>query len=267
MSQIYWYSLNMPEPGDIPVPEEAQEEAFKLESEANHGWNPEAYIQAVELTDNKGLKEYMSEEKEFIMEELEDPKDKTFIDVGAGYGRILPHLAEQAGKVINIELDENQFNWLNRKCADYPNSNALRADANNLKEALKDQDMDNPVLLSFQNSLGTWAGDRNIALDSIRGVAKPRNGEIIISLFRRDALRGFGIGMYQRIYEQSGGQMGVEPDIEKTDFENGIFRSKTGYESHWFSDEEIKAMKERLGGQLAGELKTLNFHIFHIKYS
>lgn len=110
----------MPEPGDIPVPEEAQEEAFKLESEANHGWNPEAYIQAVELTDNKGLKEYMSEEKEFIMEEIEDPKDKTFIDIGAGYGRILPHLAEQAGKVINIELDENQFNWLNRKCADYP---------------------------------------------------------------------------------------------------------------------------------------------------
>ena len=86
-------------------------------------------------------------------------------------------------------------------------------------------------------------------------------------MFCREGLRDFGIGMYQTLQEQSKGEMGTEPDLESTDVENGTFRSKTGYESHWFSKEEREAMKERLGGNVVGELETPNFHLFHIKYS
>lgn len=265
----------MQEPGDSPMSEEAIgaiNEQQTLSGEDPHGWGPEAYIKAVELTDNEGLKEYMQEEKKFISDEVQDSSDKTFVDIGAGYGRVLRHLAEQAGKVINIEMDDDMFSWLSQRCADYPNSIAVKGDANQLEAVLEGQDVENPVLLSLQNTLGTWQGDRNVALDAMRSLAESKKGEIIISLFCKEALRDFGIGMYQRIYEQSKGELSTEPDLDNTDFESGTFRAKIGrenqkYESHWFSKEEREAMKERLGGELAGELETPNFHIFHIKYS
>jgi len=37
--------------------------------------------------------------------------------------------------------------------------------------------------------------------------------------------------------------------------------------NQWFTKKQREAIKERLGGSVAGEVETTNFHIVHIKYS
>jgi len=225
----------MPEPGDIPLPEEAVEEVENQQNnsaEDPHRWSSRGY-DAVEHTNNPGLQEFMKVEKEFILDEITNGKTKTFIDIGAGRGRMVDNLAKQAGRVINIERDDDMFSALSQKCAEFPNSIAVKADANRLEEALEGQAVENPVLFSFQNTLGTWYGDRDALLDSMRSLAESKKGEIIISLFCKEGLRDFGIGMYQSLFEQSNGELPTEPDEERTDFDGGIFRStkEYGYES------------------------------------
>ncbi len=225
-------------------------------------WSAENYKKNVEETRNKGLREYIEKEIEFITTGIENPETKTFIDVGAGYGRVLPHLANQARQVINVELDDRLFDELNRRCENYPNSIAVKGNANRLSEVLEGHDITNPVLFSLQNTLGPWEGNRYQAIDEMRRVAESRNGEIIMSIFSREGLKDWGVSMYRNVANMIG-----EPDLENSDLDNGIYRTKTGYESHWFSKEEREAIKERLGGNVVGEVETPHFHIFHIKYS
>lgn len=57
-----------------------------------YNWSVEKYISAVENTQNPILKEYEQTEIDYISS-IPDLSKKTVIDVGAGYGRVLPHIA------------------------------------------------------------------------------------------------------------------------------------------------------------------------------
>ena len=228
----------------------------------NFSWSAENYKKYVEETRNDGLREYIEKEIEYITSKIRNPETKTFVDVGAGYGRVLPHLAKNAKEVINVEYDDNLFNVLEQRCTHYSNCIPIKGDGNKLQELLREHDLSNPVLLSLQNTLGTWIGDRYTAIDEMKKVAESNKGEVIISLLRREAIRSFGIALYKGLEPLVG-----ESDLKNSDLDNGFFRAINGYESYWFSKEEREAMKERFGGNVVGEVETPNFHIFHIKYS
>lgn len=228
----------------------------------NFSWSAENYKKDVEETEDEGLIAYIKKEIEYITSKIEAPETKTLIDVGAGYGRVLPHLARKANKIINVELDDHLFAVLEQACSKYSNCTAIKGDGNNLQELLRSYEVANPVLLSLQNTLGPWIGSRNDAIDEMRKVAEPKKGEVIISVLCREAIKDWGIEMYKSVESLLG-----EPDLENSDLDNGVYKTKTGYESYWFSGEERAGIKRRLGGNLIGELKTHNFHIFHIKYS
>ncbi|KKR47863.1 MAG: hypothetical protein UU32_C0014G0005 [Candidatus Woesebacteria bacterium GW2011_GWB1_41_10] len=65
----------------------------------------------------------------------------------------------------------------------------------------------------------------------------------------------------------SAAELTGEPDLTRTDFERGIYWSKTGCRSKWFTHEERDEMKQILGGQISGEV-TDNpaFNILHVSY-
>lgn len=60
-------------------------------------WSPRKYIELVEHTNNLFLREYQRVEVDYVTSKIQSPKTKTFIDVGAGYGRVLPQIAGIAG--------------------------------------------------------------------------------------------------------------------------------------------------------------------------
>jgi len=226
-----------------------------------YSWSPQRYIDLVENTRFPMLQEYQRVELDYITSKIQTPQAKTFIDIGAGYGRALPQLAEAAKRVIAIELDKEMLGELKRRAEGYKNVTAVSGDGNSLAEVLNDEDIQNPVLLSLQNSLGTWKGDYHLALASMKQVAQAKGGEIVISLFRQEALEEQGIPMYRTLEELVG-----EPDLERTDVKSGVFRSKTDYRSQWSTPEQRAEIADILGGQKAGEVLTPNFWILHIQY-
>ena len=95
----------------------------------------------------------------------------------------------------------------------------------------------------------------------MRIVAKKYKGEVIISLFRQESLKDWGIRMYSKIQEMVG-----EPDLLKTDFKKGIFISKTGYEAKWWNLTEIEELKDYFRGEVVNEVLTPHFAIIHISF-
>jgi SAM-dependent methyltransferase len=225
-------------------------------------WNSRYYIDDVEHGSDPGLQEYQAAEIEYITHKISSPAEKTFIDVGGGYGRILPHIAPIAKNVVVVELDNNLSTTLKERAQNFENCQVIVGDANELSELLSGIKLYKPVLLCLQNTLGPWVGDRNKVILEMKKVAEENQGEIIISLFCREAIENWGIPMYRSIARLLGNY-----DEEKSNLAKGIYKTDTGYESYWFSKEDRKRIKERLGGRLAGEAIDHKYHIIHTAYS
>src|SRR5579884_2646639 len=210
-------------------------------------WSSQKYIDEVEHGTDPGLLEYQRIELKYLTTKIEYLQEKTFIDVGAGYGRILPHLAKLAKKFIAIERDSDLLDELQKRASHFPNCEIIEGDGTILSELLKDRVVGKPVIISPQNTLGPWIGDRNKAVDEMRKIAEAKRGEIVISLFCREAINDWGIPMYKSV----AGLLGkYDPNL--SDLENGIFKTDTGYESYWFSKEEREEIKRRLSGKVVG---------------
>lgn len=121
--------------------------------------------------------------------------------------------------------------------------------------------VESPVILSLQNSLGTWIGDWRKAVGGMCKIAEEGLGEVVISVLCQEGLEKYGVDMYMSVSELVG-----EPDLEATDLEAGVFRSKTGYRSQWWTREQREKIKEILGGKVIEEVEYPTFNIFHIKY-
>ncbi|MCL6096708.1 MAG: class I SAM-dependent methyltransferase [Patescibacteria group bacterium] len=227
-----------------------------------YDWSVGKYIKLVENTKNPTLREYENEELDYISS-IPGLSRKTVIDVGAGYGRILSHIAPPITRnVIAVEINDNMFLELQERATRYPNTTAIRGNANDLSGLLDGQEVQTPVVLSLQNSLGTWEGDSQEALSEMQKVAEKAKGEVIISVFRQEALENQGVNIYRSAKALVG-----EIDWEKTDFENGIFRSKTGYLSKWRTAQERNKIKKSLDGQIVNEITTPSFWILHVAYN
>jgi len=58
-----------------------------------YDWSVEKYIALVEKGSHPIISSYERAELDYLRTQVKNPQDKTFIDVGAGYGRVLPHIA------------------------------------------------------------------------------------------------------------------------------------------------------------------------------
>lgn len=153
------------------------------------------------------------------------------------------------------------FSELQRRAALYPNTTAIKGDANDLSSILVGADIISPVLVCLQNSIGTWEGDYRKALSEMGKVAKAKQGEVIISAWRGEQFKDYAIDIYTALSPVVG-----TPDPTQTDFKNGIFRSKTGYLSKWWKPEERDEIARILGGKKVKEVLGQAFFILHVSY-
>ena len=224
-------------------------------------YTPTKYKNLVEKTHDPILGQYMQAELDFISK-IENLGEKTLIDLGAGYGRVIPFLAPKAKKIIAIEINPDMVAALREVGQSFSNTVVIDGDITHLKELLKKTTLQNPVLLLLQNTLGTIEGEWEKVIEEIRAVAETNAGGIVLSLFRQESLQSWGAKMYAGIKEMVG-----ELDPNKTDYSQGEFISKTGYKSKWRSRQEIENIKTALGGQLIREIWTDHYWIGQISHT
>jgi SAM-dependent methyltransferase len=194
-----------------------------------------------------------------ILNQVQCPKEKTFVDLGAGHGRILPQAADLAKQVISIELNPDMLPELRRRSREHDNAEIVVGDVTKLTSLLSDEDIDNPVLLLLQNTLGTVEGDEDELLDEMNSFSRGR-GEIIISLFQAEALPTWGVNeLYPSVQDMVG-----RPDVEASSFKEGIFRSTTGYESKWWFEDEIQQIINGFDGAVKHEQWEDHFYVGHL---
>lgn len=232
-------------------------------SSLKYTWSVPDYIRSVENSSHPLMKSYEQAEIDFLTTSIENLEMKTFIDVGAGYGRILPYVAPpKTRNVVAVEINGSMFEELDKRCKEYTNVKAVKADANNLSEVLKSEDLVSPVLVCLQNSIGTWEGDYRKAISEMGKIAREKQGEVIISAWRGEQFKDYAIDIYTALSPVVG-----EPDPTQSDFENGIFRSKTGYVSKWWSPAQREEILKILGGRKINEILGTPFFILHVAYN
>lgn len=183
-------------------------------------YTADKYRELVEEWSDPDFQDWQKTELDIITG-VSDAENKTFIDLGAGYGRLTPGIARIARNVISIEINPGMLGELKRRSATYENAVVIQGDMQELVELLKNQDVKNPVLLLLQNTLGTIEGKYKNVLSAMEEAAAKYQGEIIISLLKQEAQKDFGLRLYTHIQEMTG-----EPDLEKTDFEGGYLSVK-----------------------------------------
>lgn len=219
-------------------------------------YTTEQYIRLVESIRDPTLQRQMDLEASFLTS-VSDPSERTFIDLGAGYGRVLPTIATTARNTICVELNDKMLSELHRRSSRYPHVAMIKGPIQSLPELLDGHDVVRPVLLILQNTLGTIEGDREGVLEAMREVAQSHHGSVVLSLFRAQALGDWGIRMYRLISEMVG-----EPDLDRTDFDAGFFVSVSGYTSKWWTDAEVEELKQYFGGNDVRELREREFVVF-----
>lgn len=218
------------------------------------------YIEATETKPHPILKKHMDAELEVILS-VENPREKTFIDLGAGHGRLTKPIARIARNLISIEINKDMLSELRKRSFEFNNAKVIVGDVTNLSEVLKNEGIKKPVLLLVQNTLGTVEGDWKKVLEEMKEIAQKHRGEIIISFFRQEALKTWGIELYSHISWMAG-----EPDLDKTDFGKGLFVSKTGYTSKWRSKKEIEEIKKFFNGNVIREISSNEWCVLHIGF-
>lgn len=229
--------------------------------ETSGHYTTEKYISAVEQTKDRDLQYYMEIEKEAITGGVNDAPSKTFVDIGAGYGRVLPAISAIARNVVAIELNEDMFRELKARANAQGNSTAIFGDALDLGAILSSCDVRRPVLLLLQNTLAVFNNQSRLLAEMSR-FAREKKGEIIISLFKQEALERTGVPMYATLQGMVG-----EPDFEKINYKEGIFASKTGYVSKWWKPEEREEIVRALGGSVVKTYEGYNFWILHVSFA
>jgi SAM-dependent methyltransferase len=222
----------------------------------NH-YTTSLYTKYVEQMNDIGFQNYMKRELEFIRR-IPNSKDRTFIDLGAGYGRVEKELSDQAREVIAVELLDDMYEELNSRAKRLTNVKAVQADMTNLEKALKDFVFNSPVFLILQNTLGVIEGDIPKFITDIKAYAKTNNGEIIFSLFRQEDFKDWGIHVYEKARPVVG-----EVDLDSSNVEQGEIKSSTNYTSKWWTRQDVDNIK--LDVEVKDEEVGLGYYLLRIK--
>ena len=226
-----------------------------------YSWSIQDYIKFVEKSSHPLIRNYEQAELDYLLDNIKSPKNKTFVDIGAGYGRVLPALTKIARSVIGVEINDEMFQELQKRTAKFSNAVAVKGDANKLSNILTGCDLVNPVLVCLQNSIGTWEGDYKKAIEEMGKVAEEKHGEVIISAWRGELFKDYATKIYSAI------SFVGEPDLERTNFDKGIYVSKSGYKVYWWSPEQRKEILSMLGGKKVNEALGTPFFILHAAYN
>jgi len=223
-------------------------------------YDPKKYIKLVENSDFPLLRKFMKDELDFLNRQIEHKN--SIIDLGSGYGRIIPYVKEICNEYWGVEINKLMYNELERRALKTSNIKTINGDITNLGEIISTNNVpkDDSLYLLLQNTIGTIEGDRYSLLKELRILLKYKSAELVISFFKSSYLKTIGLEMFKSISDMVG-----EPDFSKCDFENGLFVSNTDYVAKWWSDEEIFEIIDLLNAKVVSYKEDDEYIIFRLK--
>lgn len=220
------------------------------------------YKVLVENINMPKFKSYIDKEIEYISNQISKSKDRTFIELGAGYGRIVPFIVGNIKNYIGVEINHEMFEGLDDYCQMYTNVESIYGNMIHLNDLFKGRSLNNVVVLLLQNTLGVVEGDLGKVKKALKKFFKYRNGDLIVSVLKSERLSDFGLEFYDNIKEISGNY-----DASKSDLENGVFITDSGYQSKWWKKEEVESFSKEIGGKIEDVYEGKEFYIFRIGFA
>jgi len=175
------------------------------------------------------VQKYLNEELNYVLQKINSGDN--VIELGCGYGRVLPALAQKAGKVIGIDTSLSSIEMGRKMLAGI--SNILLAQMNAVQLGFEDDVFD--VVVCVQNGISAFhVNQKDLIKESIR-VTKPEGIALFSSYsekFWEHRLKWFQL-------QSEAGLLG-EIDYEKTG--NGIIVCKDGFTALTVSGEKFKEL-------------------------
>lgn len=179
------------------------------------------------------VRQYLEAEVEHVMERI-NPSDAV-LELGCGYGRILPGLARKVNSVVGIDTSHASLKLGREKLKRISNCHLLNMDA--IQLAFADRVFD--VVICIQNGISAFHVDpRNLIRESIR-VTKP-NGIVLFSSYS-DKFWDTRLEWFRLQSEE--GLLG-EIDSEKTG--NGTIVCRDGFTATTVGREEFLSLVDRI---------------------
>lgn len=171
----------------------------------------------------------MNAELKFVLSRIK--KGNKVLDLGCGYGRIIPQLAQKAGIIVGIDISPENIQYGQKYMENIPNCHLMEMDAANLM--FPDNNFD--VVVCIQNGISAFKVDPSQLLSESIRVTKP-GGKILFSTYSTkiwiERLEWFRL-------QADEGLLG-EIDEDKTG--NGVITCKDGFKATTFSPEEFQKL-------------------------
>jgi ubiquinone/menaquinone biosynthesis C-methylase UbiE len=179
------------------------------------------------------VRQYLEAEINFALSKIK--ANDLVIELGCGYGRVLPQIAQKARQVIGIDTSRSSIELGKKMLKNFSNISLLQMNA--LELDFKNNYFD--VVLCIQNGISAFHVNQvNLINESIR-VTKP-GGFILFSSysgkFWKHRLKWFRL-------QSEAGLLG-EIDYEKTG--NGVIVCKDGFTATTISMEQFKELTSRI---------------------
>lgn len=221
-------------------------------------YNPKQYLELVETINDSILRNFMSDEADFINKIIKEDKYHV-IDLGSGYGRIIPKIIGNCEKITAIEIDNNMFYALAENFKDWEKVTTVHNDMTLLSNYLTLSKRRNLFILC-QNTLGVIEGDYKNLIKELKKISKDEGRiEILFSVFNSDALETYGIYLYDILAEMVG-----KIDYSESKLSEGLFVSEIGYNSKWWSEFEINTIIDDLKAKIISLKKTNIYSMYHL---
>ena len=175
------------------------------------------------------IQQYLEAEVNHIVQKIR-PGDKV-LELGCGYGRILPRLAQKAALVIGIDLSPGSLMLGREMLNNIPNTLLLNMDAVQL--AFSDRVFDRVVCI--QNGISAFrVNQKKLIHESIR-VAKP-GGTLLFSSYSHKFWK------YRLEWFQLQSEAGLLGEINWEETHNGVIVCKDGFKATTVRPEEFLSL-------------------------
>ncbi len=179
------------------------------------------------------VQRYLEAEVEHVMQKI--TSDNTVLELGCGYGRILPRLARKSNSVIGIDTSVASLKLAQEKLKGTSNCHLLNMDA--IQLAFADKVFD--AVVCIQNGISAFHVDQR---DLIRESSRvTRSGGIVLFSSYSDKFWNARLEWFR--LQSEAGLLG-EIDPEKTG--NGVIVCKDGFTATTVGPEEFLSYVERI---------------------
>ncbi len=180
------------------------------------------------------VQQYLRAEINFVTEYIR-PGDNV-IDLGCGYGRIIPRLAEKAKSVVGVDISASSLALGRRLLKGIDNCRLRRMDAT----ALDFPDSSFEVVLCVQNGISAFKADPVLLMrEAIRVTRK--NGAILFSSYSEK----FWEHRLEWFRKQAAEGLIGEIDEERTG--NGVIICKDGFKATTYAPDQFLAVARECG--------------------